>query len=194
MDAWGVSVKKRVLFRGFGAFKRDVSATTAVEFALLAFPFFMTLLGIFDISTMYFASTTLEKGTYAVARKVKTGEVVANSMTAQQFKQELCDEVSGMLACDQRLQVDVRTFQQFNQANLPPPLNPDGTIDNSQFQFNPGNAGDVVLVRTFYVWSVATPFWGQLFSNMAGGTFLMQAAAAFRNEPFAAGSGSWNGS
>lgn len=181
------------LWAHLSRFRRNRSGATVVEFALVAFPFFVTLLGIFEISTMFFAATTLDNGLERVARQVRTGEVQGSSMTAAQYKQLLCNQVSGLLSCDQRLQIDVRTFGGFSSVTTTPPLNPDGTI-NMAFQFNPGAPGDVVLVRAFYVWQMSIPYIGQMFSNMSGGYYLMTSATSFRNEPFAAGAGSWNGS
>lgn len=190
---WGFGMKKSSLFRKWRAFGRDTTAATAVEFALVAFPFFISILAIYDISNAYMASTALENGTLRIARQIKTGEIQAQNLTPAMFRQRLCDEVSELLACDQRLQVDVRPFAQFNQANLPMPLvNADGTY-NSPFQFDPGTSNQVILMRSFYLWHLATPFFGALFSNNASNSYLMTAAAAFRNEPFTAGSCSWNG-
>jgi hypothetical protein len=50
--------------------------------------------------------------------------------------------------------------------------------------FQPGDAGDVVVVRAFYTWPMLTPTVGTTFSNMAGGKRLLEASIAFRNEPF----------
>ena len=147
-------------------FGQDNSGAYAVEFALIAFPFFITILAILEISIMFFAGVALENGVTRIARQVRTGEVSTGSMSAAQFKQLLCDQVSPLLACDQRLQVDVRTYQQFSQTDFTPPINPDGSI-NMAFQFNTGAAGDVVLVRGFYAWQPSTPFLGSFFTNMA---------------------------
>ena len=42
----------------------------------------------------------------------------------------------------------------------------------------------VVLVRTFYPWSIMTPLMQPLLQNMPNGQYLLSAAAAFRSEPY----------
>ena len=46
-----------------------------------------------------------------------------------------------------------------------------------------GDALEVVVVRTYYVWKLFTPGISQL-SNMDGDSRLLTAGAVFRNEPF----------
>lgn len=165
------------------AFLKDESASTALEFGLVGLPFLIMLFAIIETTTVYFASSTLENGTLEVARRIRTGQVQANEITETQFKNELCGHIAPLLHCDARLNVDVRTFDDFNDVDFIPAIDADGNL-NMAFQFNPGAAGDVVLVRAFYVWDIVTPIMGHSLSNMAGGHRLLAASAAFRNEPF----------
>jgi hypothetical protein len=57
-----------------------------------------------------------------------------------------------------------------------------GNVTNN-WQFNPGNAGDIVVVRVMYLWPV---FFGPIAFNLANqpnGSRLIMASAAFQNEP-----------
>jgi Flp pilus assembly protein TadG len=164
-------------------FKRSRGGATAVEFAMVALPFFFLLFAIFDISLMFFASTTLENGIVAAARKIRTGEVQAANITADQFRNIICDDISMLLACDGRLAIDVRKYQSFSKAKYEPALDKNGNLIGAM-KFEPGSAGDVVVVRAFYVWPVFTPTLGVKFANMADGHRLLEASFAFRNEPF----------
>jgi Flp pilus assembly protein TadG len=172
------------------AFWSDRSGVTAVEFALVGPPFLLLLIGLLEVGTAYFASVTLENGVQTVSRQIRTGEIQAQSLTAAQFKIKLCDEVGPLIPCDANLYVDARVFNSFNASQTPPsPLDPNTGQINPAFTFNPGTAGDIVLVRAFYVWQVATPLLGALLANMTannGSTsqdILLGSAAVFRNEP-----------
>jgi Flp pilus assembly protein TadG len=165
-------------------FKKAREGGAALEFVIIAMPFFMLLYAIFDVALIFFASTTLENGIVAAARQIRTGEAQAANMTEQQFRTLVCNQISMLLACDARLAVDVRRFDSWGPAqNTPAALDNDGNL-SGDMDFDPGDAGDVVVVRAFYTWPMLTPTVGTQFVNMAGGHRLLEASIAFRNEPF----------
>jgi Flp pilus assembly protein TadG len=183
--SWGYDMKD--LFAQACAFARRFwrrrEGATAVEFSLVAMPFFMLMLAIFETTAVYFASSTLENAVNDAARTIRTGQAQVANMDAAQFRQMICDRVAALLKCDSSLVVDVRSFSEFDDVAFPSPLNPDGTLKTGQ-QFAPGGAGDVVLVRVYYAWPIVTPLIGGTLANMAGNKRLVIAATAFRNEPF----------
>ena len=95
----------------------------------------------------------------------------------------MCDNTFGILDCGNRLLVDVRVFDGFGGAQGDDPIR-DGEINNDAMQFDAGGGSDIVLARVFYEWRIITPVIGAPLSNMNGGRRLLQASAAFRNEPF----------
>lgn len=164
---------------------KDEAGSAAVEFAIIALPFFTMLLAAIDFGLMRFATSTLENGVASAARQIRTGQVAANGTTAAQFRQLVCDNVSMLMACDQRLAVDVRVFDSFDDVDFPAAVDANGNLAGA-FQYQTGGAGDIILVRVFYSWPMMTPFFGEAMSNMNGGARLLNASAAFRNEPFGA--------
>lgn len=164
-------------------FRRSQDGGAAVEFAMVGLPFFLFLFAIIDISLIFFASTTLENGIVSAARQIRTGQAQATNMTKDQFRALVCGEISMMLACDSRLGIDVRKYAGFSAAQFNNVLDQDGNLTGN-FQFDPGDPGDVVVVRAFYTWPVLTPIVGEAFQNMAGGHRLIETSIAFRNEPF----------
>ena len=88
-----------------------------------------------------------------------------------------------LLGCDGRLGIDVRKFNGFGGVILPAALDENGNLSGNM-AFDPGTAGDVVVVRAFYTWPMLTPTVGMQFANMSGGHRLLEASMAFRNEPF----------
>ena len=164
-------------------FRRAESGATAIEFSMIALPFFMLLYAIIDISLVFFATTTLENGIVGAARQIRTGTVQANGMTAAQFRALVCNQISMLLSCDARLGIDVRTYSGFGNVIKPAALDANGNL-TGDLSFDPGSPGDVVVVRAYYTWPILMPMMGQSFSNMAGGNRLLEANIAFRNEPF----------
>ena len=164
-------------------FRRAKTGSAAVEFAMLAIPFFLLLYAVIDTSLVYFATQTLENGVSAAARQIRTGQAQAANMTQQQFRTMICNQISMLLACDARLGIDVRKFTSFSSVALPGALDANGNLTGN-YQFNLGGAGDIIVVRAFYAWPVLTPDFGQSLVNMSGNARLLTAAMAFKNEPF----------
>lgn len=169
----------------FARFGRDREAAAAIEFSIVAVPFCALLFALIETTTVFFANGVLDNAVQETARMIRTGRVQANGFTEEQFRTEVCNQINVILACDARLQIDVRTFSQFTNVAFAAPLDANGDFAGS-FQFSPGAPGDVVLVRVFYAWDVMTPGLGAFLENMSGGKRLLQSSAAFRNEPFGA--------
>ena len=164
-------------------FKQAKGGATVVEFALVALPFFMLLYAIFDVALIFFAQSTLENGIMAAARQIRTGQAQSDGMNAAQFRTLVCNEISMLLSCDAALGLDVRKYGGFGAVQFNPALDDNGNLSGSM-SFDPGGAGDVVVIRAFYTWPMLTPTVGTNFVNMAGGHRLLEASTAFRNEPY----------
>ncbi len=163
-------------------FVKSEEGAAALEFAIVATPFFALLFAILEVSLIYFGSVALENGMQEAARMVRTGQLQVSGGSVDDFKTKICESAGALLDCTGELYIDVRTFQEFDDADFPDPL-VGGEISGG-FLFNPGVAGDVVLVRAFYIWNVTTPIIGDIMANMNGGRRLLSTSAAFRNEPF----------
>lgn len=162
-------------------FRRARRGSVAVEFGLLALPFFGLLFAIVEATMVFFASVSLETGAAEAARLVRTGQVQIGGLTEQDIRNVVCDAM--FMGCDERMQIDVRRFDSFTEIDFSDPLTADGDL-RTDLMFQPGGPGDIVLVRAFYTWNVMTPLLGESMSNMSGGARLIVSSAAFRNEPF----------
>jgi Flp pilus assembly protein TadG len=165
--------------------RRDGSA--AVEFAMVALPFLALIMGILEISMIYLVSTTLENATSDVARQIRTGQLqTTGGATAATFAASICGELSWLgSSCSSNLYVDVRTFASFSSVTQTSPIN-NGAIDTTALSFTPGVAGDIVVVRAFYKWTLFTPVLDGMAATLNGGSTLITATAAFKNEPYTA--------
>ncbi len=173
--------------RRFGAlrrFRRDSRAATAVEFGLVALPFFALLFAILETFLMFFADQVIETATTKGARLIRTGQAQTMGLDAAAFKTEICAAMNGLFNCDTNLTVDVRTYADFAAVDMGTPIDEDGNLDTDQFIFDAGEGGDIVVVRAFYEWPIHTNLLGLGLANLADGNHLIAAATAFRNEPF----------
>lgn len=169
--------------RFLSRFRRNRSGATAVEFAMIAAPFFFLLFAMIEIAAVFFAGTVLENAVLETARQIRTGQAHGAGMSQAAFRQEVCDRIAVIAGC-QRLEIDVRVFENFGDIDQSSPIREDGSLDTSGFGWDIGDAGDIVLVRVFYKWPLMTPNFGGALTNMEDNQRLLTSATVFRNEPF----------
>lgn len=166
----------------FSRFLRDTKGAGAVEFAMVAAPFMFTMFALLEVALIFFGSSALEGGVQQAARTIRTGELQNSGGGVDAFRSRLCEEAVGLISCGSRLNVDVRTYPTFADADLTPPVTADGTPIPGDF--DPGGREDIVVVRVYYVWDVHTPWLGLLLGNIGStNSRLLLSTAAFRNEP-----------
>jgi Flp pilus assembly protein TadG len=172
------------------AFIKNEKGATAVEFALVAAPFLALVAALTQTFILFFAQSVLENAVRASGRQILTGQVqlqdASLGLAAAQtnFKNTVCRNANVLFTCT-GLMVDVRVANNWSSANIGMPTltyDTNGNVNNT-WQFNPGNAGDIVVLRVIYLWPV---FFGPIAFNMANqanGSREIMASAAFQNEP-----------
>ncbi|WP_375311441.1 TadE/TadG family type IV pilus assembly protein [Bradyrhizobium sp. A5] len=183
MNGSHVATKRRR--RKFCAdFARDGDGATAVEFALVAAPFLALLIALLQTFVVFFAQQLLESVVRQSSRLVMTGQVKEQAMTQDAFKQKVCDQVVIFFTCS-GLMVDLQVANSWSTADTSmPPLSFDatGAVKNT-WKFEPGDIGDIVVLRVTYVWPVVLGPLGFNLSNLSSGNRQIMASAAFQNEP-----------
>src|SRR5438067_1644629 len=152
-------------------FARGEDGVAAVEFAMM------------ETALVFFASQTLETAVADSARLIMTGQAQSQSFTATQFKSAVCAKINGLFDCAGGLQIDVKTYTSFGSVDNSPPLDANGNL-KTNFGYQPGGPGDIVVVRLMYQWPVYASLLGFNLGDMAGNKRLVMATAAFRNEPY----------
>ena len=170
---------------------RNDEGSAAIEFAIVALPFFMFVLGIVGIGLYFLASNSLEYGVEAASRKVRTGEAQKGSSTVDQFKQQVCDAAGSYIDCS-KLSVIVQSAASWSGISPQACVDSKGNMIGSTGSTGDlmskytGAASEVVLVTLCYQWDLATSFtFLNLGKNSDGsGPSIIQAATAFRSEPY----------
>jgi Flp pilus assembly protein TadG len=122
---------------------------------LAAAPFLALIVALIQTFLVFFAKELLESVVQRSSRLILTGQVRSQQMKQDDFKQAVCNQVAILFTCD-GLMVDVQVANTWSSANTSVPtltFKPDGEVANN-WQFNPGNTGDVVVVRVMYQWPV----------------------------------------
>ena len=159
-------------------------ASTTIEFGLLAAPFIALTFAIMQTGIIFFAGQSLETAAATAARLVMTGQAQTQGWGAAQFKQQVCNAITGMFNCQSGVYVDVETYSSFAAANLSMPIS-NGSFNTANLGYNPGGPGDIVVVRLYYQYPVYVNLLGFNLSNLNGGLDLLAATAVFKNEPYA---------
>jgi Flp pilus assembly protein TadG len=164
---------------------RRERAAAALEFALVSAPFIALTLAILETTLALFAGQVLESAVADASRAILTGSAQQSSMSQSGFASAVCSKVQTLFNCS-GLMVDVQTASSFTAANTSAPTltyNGSGAVTNS-WQYNPGNRGDVVVVRVMYLWPVFTGPLSLNLANQGNGKLLLMATAVFKNEPY----------
>jgi Flp pilus assembly protein TadG len=125
----------------------------------------------------------LETAMQDSARMILTGQAQGASYDQARFKTDVCSRITALFDCANGIYVDVRSFPSFSTVTIADPVDASKNFVNNM-QYNPGSAGDIVVVRAFYQWPMFVTGLGYNVANLSGSKRLLSATAAFRNEPF----------
>ncbi|MEM6381505.1 MAG: TadE/TadG family type IV pilus assembly protein [Pseudomonadota bacterium] len=165
-------------------FWRQPSGATAVEFGIIAVPFFFLKMAIIETAMVFWAGQLLESGVYEAGRQIRTGQVQERGVGAEDFRQLVCASAGSLFDCNDRLRVDVQRAVSFDDADLARPAVDGAGNFNGGFDYTPGAGGETIIVRAFYRWPLLFNFFGLDASDIGGRQRLLIATTAFRNEPF----------
>jgi Flp pilus assembly protein TadG len=169
-------------------FGKNQDGVTAVEFGLIALPFFAILMAIIEAGLYFFASQVMDTGFRDAARQVRTGQ--AASATLEDFRTTMCNlmnQSTGLFNCS-NLYIDKRVLANYSAAVSALPMDGGGNFDASQMQWQSACGGQVVQIRAFYEWPSYANILGSSIANgplgLANGNILMNSTAVFRTEPY----------
>jgi Flp pilus assembly protein TadG len=190
----------------FRRFLRSRDGAAAIEFAILAIPYFLIVFAIIETFVAYTAEQLVGNAVDTMARKLRTGNITnivghSNYKDRTEFRQAFCDEISILIKCSEteaatpdKLWLDVRSFASF--AAIPtkvprtPANSPYGELDTSSMAYAPGGPKTTNMVRAYYKWDIITDLIRPYISNVrpADGSrpsyFLIVETAAFQNEDY----------
>ncbi|TCV61748.1 MULTISPECIES: TadE/TadG family type IV pilus assembly protein [Neorhizobium] len=180
-----------------GRIFRSQDGAAAIEFALLALPYFMIVFAILETFVAYTGEQLVANAVDTVARKLRTGSITAANTDRTAFRRTFCDEVSIMIKCSEeeiatpdKLWLDVRSFPSFADIPGNVPLNTSQDLDTASVNnYSPGAQKTINMVRAYYRWDVITDLLRPYITNIrpSGGRpnyFLIVETATFRNEDY----------
>jgi Flp pilus assembly protein TadG len=177
---------------------RDEDGATAVEFALIAVPFFMLLLGTLGVCQLFFWVFTAENAVWTASRDMRTGafqSAASGSPYAgktgddlkKEFKNQICKLTVNSADCYNNSVVLVQSTNLGGTINDPQCTTASNALvadADAMTAFSAGAQSSVVMVTLCYGWG----FGGKLpflpLPKMSNGAYLIQASAVFETEPY----------
>ncbi len=181
---WGRS--KRVVRRALRRFGQSQGGAAAVEFALVAGPFFFVLGTIAETGLMLFSEYAIQNSVQGAAREIRTHQIATDAgvllKTAAEFKTDLCQKITSLIDCANKVTVYVNSATTFAGLKTAMPnyltIGPGGPTS-----YNPGNSLYAVGVVATYDWDFAFPLM-EFLGNISGGSMRrLHGIAVFSNEP-----------
>ncbi|MET0747011.1 MAG: TadE/TadG family type IV pilus assembly protein [Rhizobium sp.] len=186
---------------------RSKDGATAIEFALLAVPYFIIIFAIIETFVAFTAEQLVANATDTMSRKLRTGQItynlgrVATDMQQADFRKAFCAEISIMISCSAseiatpaKLYLDVETYSSFSAIPTTIPrvstaayADLDGTAAS---KFTPGGPSSINMVRAYYRWQITTDIVRPYITTIrpTNGSmptdFLIIATTAFQNEKY----------
>jgi Flp pilus assembly protein TadG len=164
----------------------DEAGSPAVEFALV-FPIFIgVVLATMQAGSIFLVKAFFESGAEQAARVVLTNQATG-TMTAAQFKAEICNQLTALFNCGQvTVELEPMPTGTTNISTLLPTFDSHGNLVGTptvDVGANAGAAGTDMLLVVMYPWPVYGGPLGLNFSNLGNGKMLMTSTQVFRIEP-----------
>ncbi|MFK0162590.1 TadE/TadG family type IV pilus assembly protein [Rhizobium sp. NPDC090279] len=189
----------------FREFVRSRDGTAAIEFALLAIPYFLIVFAIIETFVAFTAEQVVSNAVDTLARQIRTGQITTDPnktsyTTSQQFRQSFCNEIAVLITCSAsevqtpaNLYLDVESYSTF--ASMPTTIprksstDPYSDLNTTGFAFTPGGAKSLNMVRAYYRWQIITDLLRPYLTNVrptdgSASVYLIVATAAFQNENY----------
>jgi Flp pilus assembly protein TadG len=174
--------------RGIARFARANEAATAVEFAIIAPAFLATLIAVLQTCVFMFAQAVLQNAATEAGRYFLTGEAQNNNCTATQIINGGCGTLAAvcpaaMFNCSNMYLV-VQNYSSFSSASTSAPAMYNGTTPITTYTYNPGTAGDIMVVQLIYAWPVIGGPLGFTLANLPNNAAEIVGVSAFKVEPY----------
>jgi len=178
---------------------RSKDGAAAIEFAILAIPYFIIVFAIIETFVAYTAEQLVANAVDTMGRQLRTGNITylhsntTTDKTEAQFRTLFCNEVSILIQCNaseiatpNKLFLDVKPYTNFSDMPATVPIGTNGDLTTTGLGFAPGGAGTKNMLRAYYKWDIITDLLRPYISNVrptGGSNYLLSAeTTAFTNE------------
>ena len=101
------------------SFLRDQRGASAVEFAIVASPFFLLLMWLLQLGIYFMTQVALDNGLIAEAEVIRENLVVGTLPTASAIKSGVVSSAGGLVSNNSTLAVEIRTLADLDTGTVP---------------------------------------------------------------------------
>lgn len=179
---------------------RSKDGAAAIEFALLAIPYFLIVFAIIETFVAYTAEQLVANAVDTMGRQLRTGNITykhtttTNDKTEVEFRRLFCGEISILIQCGEaeinkanKLYLDAKQYTNFSDMPTTIPM-ANGDLNTTGMSFAPGGPGTRNMLRAYYKWDIVTDLLRPYISNIrptsGSNYFLIVETSAFKNEDY----------
>ena len=161
---------------------KDREGSAAIEFAILALPFFVVIFAIAEIAIMFFVDSGLDAALHKAVRQVRVGVAKSGNWDVTKFKEVVCGELSFSFDCSSKLKVRATLVTDMSSITRASPI-AGGNLNVTE-DFNLGDSGSYVLVQAFLPWNPTFKLYSISSAQLSDGSYVLGSAELIKNEPF----------
>jgi Flp pilus assembly protein TadG len=163
-------------------FFKDRKGSAAIEFAILALPFFVVIFAIAEIAVMYFVESGLDAAVHKAVRQVRVGVAETGNWNSAKFKEVVCSELSFSFGCSTELKVRAIVVTDMASVSRISPIT-NGNLNVAE-DFDLGDSGSYVLVQAFLPWDPVFKLYPIASARLSNGSYVLGSSELIKNEPF----------
>lgn len=167
---------------------KDRCGAVQIEFALLAFPFFVLVFAIIEVGVSFTARQMLSYSAEAVARQLQTGQLQANDATPEKLRTLLCSRIQFMVGqgCPE-LSFNLISYTTFAAVPVSNLVDAKGLLVKAN-TVSPGGSSAINQLNVLYRWPIMVDLLQRLSKDAApDGRMGLFTTITWQNEPFPEG-------
>ena len=162
---------------------RDKEGVTAIEFALVALPFFTVVFAILELGLAFIVNRMVDNAVIEASRMIRTGQASDAGFTTTDFADQVCTSMPAFLCKPERIRVSVSVANDFvNVSSIDSLYDQDGNLKDDS-EYTQSNKSEIVAVNVIYQWPMFTSLLN-LSSLDHGNERHLSSTMVFRNEPW----------
>ncbi len=167
-------------------FRRDEKGVTAVEFALVAFPFLVFIFAIIELGISFVAQQMLSSATENLSRQFYTGQLTTENTTPQLVRDKICNQIQFMVAqgCP-NLSINLNHYSSFADVPVTGLVTAQGELALPQV-INLGGASTLNQLNVLYRWPTITNIFYLTGSDVKPDNHIIPlfTTMTWQNEPY----------
>jgi Flp pilus assembly protein TadG len=161
---------------------KDRKGSAAMEFAILALPFFVVIFAIAEIAVMYFVESGLDAAVHQAVRQVRVGVAKSGAWDSKKFKEVVCSNLTLSFGCSTKLKVRAIVVTNMASVNRISPI-ANGSLNVTE-DFDLGDSKSYVLVQAFLPWKPTFKLYPIASARLSDGSYILASSELIKNEPF----------